>query len=243
MKNLFSGVKSPSFSQVSTVVMAILAALVFASCGKNTSAGGGNVTPIVTTLTISPSTNLVVSQGSTVTFSWVSNSSLVKVNGVINNTGSYTSPPLLENTDYVVTAGSLDNSVTVIVHVTVTSAPPPPNPIIVALTSGPWRIYKKEGQTTGPWFEYTLNPCELDDTQKFNIDGSVTWLDNTNQCSPVPYPPGSWSLPYPDSLRWNTVNRWVIATSDTLRLQWTTPCVGAGCPASGLALVRATYVK
>lgn len=239
MKKLnFSGVKIPA-------LILFFVTLFFASCSKNDS-GGGGVSPVPITISISPSNNIIVNQGSTVTFSWITNALTVKVNGVIY-TGSYTSPPLQSNTDYIVTAsnssGSSDQSVTVVVHVTITTAPPP-NPTIVALTSGPWKIYKKEGQLTGPWFEYTLNACELDDTRKFNSDGTVTWLDNTNQCSPVPYPPGSWSLPYSDSLRWNNVNRKILtATSDTLRLQWSTPCSGGGCPTSGLALVRETYIK
>jgi hypothetical protein len=240
-KLIFSGVKIP-------VLILLFVSLIPIGCQKGDSGGGGVSPGTPITLIILPSSNITVNQGSAVTFTWSTNASTVKVNGVTCTTGSYTSEPLQNNTDFTVTAfnnpGSSDQNVTIIVHVTITTAPPP-NPTIVAVTSNPpWKIHKKEGQLTGPWFEYTLNPCELDDTQKFNLDGTVTWLDNANQCSPVPYPPGSWSLPYPDSLRWNNVNRGILkATSDTLRLQWATPCSGGGCPASGLALVRVTYIK
>lgn len=218
-----------------------------AGCSKSENIGGGS-SPITMPLTlmISPSANLTITQGSTVTFSWTTNASLVKVDGM-EFLNSYTSAPLQTNKDFTVTAYGSNSTAgqtkTVIVHVTVTPASPP-NPIVTALTSGLWKIFSKEGRLTGDWFPYTLNPCELDDTHQFNLDGSITSLDNSVQCSPVPYPPGSWSLPYPDSLKWNSVNRGIVkATIDTLRLHMKVICVGGGCPTNGLADVRVTYIK
>ncbi len=132
--------------------------------------------PTPPTLSISPSSNLTVNSGATVTFGWTTNGLLVKVNNVTNTTGSYTSGVLTANTSYTVTAYASTNtdalSTTVIVYVTVTTVPPP-NPNIALLCDFPWVLYEFNarnvdslGNPLGGWYPLSLG-C---DTVKFNTN-------------------------------------------------------------------------